>query len=148
MKETINTLKAKIIEAIGNDLKYSNQVIINIMLGAYNRYQEDEKDGADYIFDINNNDDIKCCIDGGMNVEVICRLWNEYQSNHTTQYFMYGAFHKDPHMLASDGTLKVIMAGLLDNIVSYALAFPEVDGYKELYSRYVSDYMMYNDILP
>ena len=39
---------------------------LNMLLAAYNEWQEDEKDGANYIFDINNDKDLKFVVDRGL----------------------------------------------------------------------------------
>ena len=44
------------------------------LLNAYNRWQEDEKDGVDYIFHIDKQDDLISCVNGGMTSEDIVKL--------------------------------------------------------------------------
>ena len=75
MKKAIETMVQKISGAIINDTRnvYSAEgdMVLKMVLAAYNDYQESERDGVDYIFDIENTNDLKCCIDGGMTAKAI-----------------------------------------------------------------------------
>ena len=61
MKKAINTMVENIKKSIIRDLNdvYSDKgyKVLKMVLAAYNDFQESERDGVDYIFDINNTDD-------------------------------------------------------------------------------------------
>ena len=63
MKKAIETMVQKISGAIINDTRnvYSAEgdMVLKMVLAAYNDYQESEHDGVDYIFDIENTNDLK-----------------------------------------------------------------------------------------
>ena len=91
MKKAINTMVESIKAAIIRDMQnLSNDEkrvhTLAIVLKAYNDFQESERDGVDYIFDLNNREDLKCCVEGGMTAQEICGLWLGSQSKHL-QYF-------------------------------------------------------------
>ena len=54
---------------------------LNMLLAAYNEWQEYEKDGANYIFDINNNKDLKFVVDRGfLSAQGIAFVVNETET--------------------------------------------------------------------
>ena len=63
--------------------------IFNLVLDVYNKYQENERDGVDYIFDINKKEDLIACIKGGLTARMIQELVNNLD-NGFTQYFYFG----------------------------------------------------------
>ena len=50
---------AEIRNAVFNDLMSMKEegALLKLVLNAYNAYQEDERDGVDYIFDLTNQDE-------------------------------------------------------------------------------------------
>ena len=79
MEKVINTMVEKISAAIINDTRnvysFEGDMVLKMVLAAYNDFQEAERDGVDYIFDVENTDDLKCCIDGGMSAKEIAGLY-------------------------------------------------------------------------
>lgn len=119
-----------------------------LVLNAYNRYQEDERDGVDYIFDIRKGEDLKCCIDGGMTAWEIASLNAECnQTAKSTPYFMFGQNHKNAEVIPTWEQLKRVLGVSLHEVILQMLAYPSVDGYKELYGYCVSDYMFNNNLV-
>ena len=63
--------------------------IFNLVLDVYNEYQESERDGADYIFDLNKKEDLIVCIKGGLTARMVQELVNKLDDGFT-QYFYFG----------------------------------------------------------
>jgi hypothetical protein len=128
-------------EQIGNDTAI-------LVLNAYNSYQEDERDGVDYIFDIRKGEDLKCCIDGGMTAQEIACLNEECtKTANSTPYFMFGQNHRTAEVISTWEQLKRVLGVLLHEVVMHMISNPYVDGYKELYKHCVTDYMWNNNLV-
>ena len=119
-----------------------------LVLNAYNRYQEEERDGVDYIFDIRKGEDLKCCIDGGMTAhEIACINEECTRTAKSTPYFMFGQNHTTAEVIPTWEQLKRVLGVSLHEVILQMLAYPSVDGYKELYGYCVSDYMFNNNLV-
>lgn len=119
-----------------------------LVLNAYNRYQEDERDGVDYICDIRKGEDLKCCIGGGMTAQEIACLHEECtRTAKSTPYFMFGRNHETAEVIPTWEQLKQILVASLHEVILQMLAYPFVDGYKELYKHCVMDYMYNNNLV-
>ena len=68
----VNALKRN----IANDMHDSKkgEVITRYVLDAYNAYQEQERDGVDYIFNIHNREDLACCVDRKRDCSLVQRI--------------------------------------------------------------------------
>jgi len=128
-------------EQIGDDTSI-------LVLNAYNRYQEDERDGVDYIFDIRKEEDLKCCIDGGMTAHDIACINEECtRTAMSTPYFMFGQNHKQAEVIPTWAQLKRVLGVSLHEVILHILADPYADGYKELYTHCVTCYMWNNNLV-
>lgn len=144
MKQIIKDLIKEIKTAIINDMNGGrNKEVIMLVLKAYNRFQEDEKDGADYIFDINNPNDLICCIRGGMTCKQISDLYAESQTKTTMFYF--GVNYEQPLVIKDTYSLACNLVSYLAEMLPFVLAHHEVDGYKQLFDKYVSDFIINNN---
>lgn len=143
MKKAIETMVQKISGAIINDTRNvsieKGYMVLKMVLAAYNDYQESERDGVDYIFDIENTNDLKCCIDGGMAAKEIGGLYLGSQSKHL-RYFYFGCNHPTPKPIANWETLRQQLVSWLPDLIPNVLAYPfAYESYKQLYVRYVTD---------
>ena len=143
MKKAINTMVEGIKKSIIRDLNdvYSvkGNEVLNMLLKAYNDFQESERDGVDYIFNINNTDDLKCCIDGGMTAKEIGGLWLGSQSKHL-QYFYFGCNHPKAEPINTWFELRTNLVAWLDEVLTDVLAYPYAyESYKYVYTSYVTD---------
>lgn len=149
MEKILNNMVETIKKAIVRDLNsfpHNNTDVMEMVLAAYNRFQEDERDGAAYLFDINNNDDLKCCIDGGMNAAEIAWLYNESQVN-STPLFYFGHEYETPQPIETWSVLKEKMIGWLDEWLPCMIAYPQIEEYERVYTKYVTDYMITNSLV-
>lgn len=149
MKKAIETMVQKISDAIINDTRnvYSAEgdMVLKMVLAAYNDYQESERDGVDYIFDIENNNDLKCCINGGMTAKEICGLYLGSQSQHL-RYFYFGCNHQTPMPIANWDELRQQLVSWLPDLIPNVLAYPfAYESYRQLYERYVTDIIVSYD---
>ena len=133
----------KIISEIEKDTRAVYSVkgdsILKMVLSAYNDYQESERDGVDYLFDIENTEDLKCCIDGGMTAKEICGLYLGSQSQHL-KYFYFGCNHPTPEPIANWDALRLTLVAWLPTLISNVLAYPfAYESYRQLYVRYVTN---------
>lgn len=146
MKKIINELVKKIKSDLMHDMSCNEDDTL-LILAAYNRYQEDERDGTDYIFDINNWDDIKCCIDGGMTVKEFNDLFNQYMKGSVSPYFMFGHNRDHAEMFKTIDDVKSYLAWHLDDVITCMLCYHNVDEYKQLYEHCISDFMLINNMV-
>lgn len=143
MEKAIKTMVQKISGAIINDtcnvFSVEGDIVLKMVLAAYNDYQESERDGVDYIFDIENTNDLKCCIDGGMTAKEIGGLYLGSHSQHL-RYFYFGCNHPTPKPIANWETLRQQLVSWLPDLIPNVLAYPfAYESYKQLYVRYVTD---------
>ena len=142
----------KIIESmpkrIANDLRKNhlyNTEVFEMVLAAYNRYCEDEKCGVDYIFNIYNQNDLECCVKGGMTAEEIVTLYNDAQYK-TSNYFFCDENHGIKAIDSFEETLDILIDMLdevCENVMTYVTRCSE---YQALYEKYVTDtYIEYKD---
>ena len=139
MEKEINALVENIKKSIISDLKaypFKNQDVLEMVLAAYNTYQEEERDGVDYIFDIDNTEDLKCCVDGGQTAQEVCELWHNSQMN-TTKYFYFGCNHQKPEPIRNYAELVGNLIHWLDEVLPCVIAYPFV--YRVLYEHYVTN---------
>ena len=148
MKKSIETLKGNVVNAIARDLKVHNTAsgynALKLLLTAFNYYQETERDGAEYIFNINDMDDLKCCVESGMTAKEIGELYLGSQRQHT-EYFFFG-FDEEIVPIANLSSLEFIILGNLEDVVEKVITYPFLSPYKEVYIRYVTSPIVDNTI--
>ena len=150
METIIKQLAVKIKVDLVHDMhnEQDGDDITMLVLAAYNRYQEDERDGVDYIFCIHNAEDLKCCIDGGMKIGEISMLYNECtKTAKSTPFFMFGQNHKSFEVFETWDALKTYLAYFLNSIIMHMLVYHDTEGYKELYDHCISEYMTTNNLV-
>lgn len=146
MEKAIKTMVQKISDAIINDTRNvfsaEGDMVLKMVLAAYNDYQESERNGVDYIFDIENTDDLKCCIDGGMTAKEIGGLYLGSHSRHL-RYFYFGCNHPTAEPIANWETLRQQLVSWLPDLIPNVLAMPfAYESYKQLYTRYITDFII------
>ena len=109
-----------------------HETALNIVLSAYNTFQETERDGVDYIFNIDNKEDLSCCIEGGMTADEIAHIVNESQGK--TKYFYFGHNHSKAELIASETQLVANLVAWLDDMI------PNICEYVMHYESYLSFY--------
>lgn len=135
MVKNFENLVKTIATEIGKDMLISKKIeSILLFLKAYNRFQEDERDGADYIFNLNEKDDLMICIDGGLKLNDIVSL-----AQQKATYFMFGVNHTEPLPIKTMEELASILYAHANEVVTYALAYvTRCEEYQALYEEYVT----------
>lgn len=145
MKKEVNTMVESIKSRIILDMRDVFGVMgfktFKMVLAAYNTYQESERDGVDYIFNLNDKYDLKCCVEGGLTAQEICGLWLKSQSTHS-EYFLFGCNYSEPQQFATIGEVRDNLIYWLDDMLPYVLAYPHL--YGKVYEKYVTDYILDN----
>ena len=151
MKDVINKLVEEIKSNIARDLTsspYINWELLKLVLNAYNTYQEEERDGVDYIFDINKPDDLKRCIEGGMTAQDIAWLYEQSQKD-TMSFFYFGINYQKPKPIANYETLVADLINWLDYILPCMLAYShQCKDYEYLYQVCITNQMICNQLVP
>lgn len=115
-----------------------------MLLKAYNRYQEDERDGVDYIFNLNKQDDLITCIQGGLTAGEIANFHNKVKSwEDPTPHFLFGCNHKEMKPMGRDNIIDAIVA-VLDELIDNIIAYPWVEEYRAVYTHYITNKIIEN----
>lgn len=114
-----------------------NEKVLKTLFIAYNSWQEEEHFGVDYIFNIKNQEDVICCLKGGLSIDEICELYENMKSGEMSEYFYFGENYTSPKQMEKGGLKRVLFANL-NSIVGYMLSHGETDEYKDFYDFYIS----------
>lgn len=90
------------------------------------------------IYDFNNKEDLKACIDMGLDAEDIAYLVTQYRENKdNTQFFTYSNdVVYGLHILSKADVIKAI-SKQIEQIAYNTLKYPYKDAYAELYREFV-----------
>ena len=141
MKEFASITKQHLVKILA--MKMNNDYnIFNLVLKAYNEFQESEHDGLDYIHCLDSKDDLIACIKGGLTAEHI----HEMVANNTmglnySRFFFYGTNHPIPEQITFN-QLKTNLIVYLDEIVDYIIAYPFNGACRELYTILITNPMI------
>lgn len=141
MEKIINLIakmKSEIIINLKTDVSEVRHKATRMVLKAYNTFQEEERDGVDYIFDIRNKEDFRHVVNGGMTAKEVFDIYYDYENN-TTAYFYFGCNHPYHEMIPTYNELRKTLVCWLDDVLECVIAYPWVEGYRELYEEYVSN---------
>ena len=147
MKTLIQSLLHDLCTIAYQRLENDDAKLTTIVLNAYNRYQEDERDGVDYLFDINNKDDVKCCFDGGLSISEFVSAYFDRETRHLTSYFFFGVNHPKPSFITSKELLAAVLQNSLADIMPHMFCHPNIKEYSALYEALISDYMFDNEMV-
>ena len=111
--------------------------IFNLVLDVYNEYQESERDGADYIFDLNKKEDLIVCIKGGLTARMVQELVTKLDDGFT-QYFYFG-YNYPTSISIKFKDLKLNLSNYLDELVDYIIAYPFEGACRELYTILITN---------
>lgn len=100
--------------------------MIQRLIDVYNTYQEEERDGVDYIFDFQNKEDLTTCIQSGLTAEELAELVIKFHNDDSENYtpnFLFGFNHVSPYLLTYS-MLKSSLSLLANEIVDCMLKDP------------------------
>ena len=148
--KAINGLVQSIKNKIMKDMSdvYSSKKGYDLMISllkAHNDYQEsgsDGRDGADYIYNITDKNDLLTCVKGGMTAKQISELYDGYISSHTC-YFFFSVLYDTPKPIWTLNELAAYLTERLDTLITDIVAYPYAyDSYREIYTRYVTNVIL------
>lgn len=138
----INLLE-KLIEKLSADIKFDiirgDKDTIAMMLDAYNDYQESERDGVDYIFDLENKDEIISLLKQGMTLDELSELMCGFREKKHAKYFFFGCNHIKPEPIKDEKQLTSILSDteyVVADIIKYPYAYKS---YENVYKEYVTN---------
>ena len=139
VRNSLEALHETIVRSIELDLNNPlKKDELQLVLAAYNRYQEDEHDGDNYIFNIDDVDDLKCCVDGGLTANEIYQMVKL-----NCKHFTFGRctmFDRATYKIITDIDLHVLLWGYLEDVVWCALKYvSRCEEYAALYEHYVTE---------
>lgn len=142
MKGFDTITKTEIITRIKFMFNHPKDYNLDMFLKAYNRWQEDEHNGVDYIFNINNPNDLINCIKGGLTADDIANFVNytKTYASETPNYFLFGFDHKLQTL--SKGHILNLVYYNLDDIVNCIIAYPWVEEYRAIYVEVVTNKLL------
>ena len=130
-----NIKKADLINDIKEKMKIDSD-IWTMMFDAYNRYQMDERDGVDYIFNLSKQEDLLAVVKAGLTIEDLHQIC--YKSLDNAKYIHYGCNYEKP-MLLTKQNIDNNIYGLLDEIVDDIIAYPWVEEYRKVYTFFITN---------
>jgi hypothetical protein len=133
MKHLIETLKDKWIEQLENECAMTNFII------AYNQYQDDECDSVDYLFSIEDKNDLIICINGGLTANEIGNLAKRAEYSNYTPFFLFGCNHDVPS-LCTKLEVRHILMNYAKEVIEFLLTYPHYvssNVYQDLIGKYI-----------
>ena len=136
MKRVIEILEENVLSQICRDIMSGNSDDVKrILLETYNAYQENERDGVDYIFDTRNQEDMDFLVyDRKMPNEHFATLVLGLILG-DMRYFYYGCNHPEPKLM-NDLEFRTQIVSYVSEYLPYVLAYPHI--YDEFYKRFVT----------
>lgn len=143
MREHFLIINEILCKTIGKDLNANTKSgvdNINLVLKAYNRFQEDERDGVDYIFDINNREDLKFLVEKcDLTASDIAKIYNDSQVNTTSLFFCHYN-HDGIKMINNYEELVSILKSSLEEVVPCILQYvTRCREYQDIYEKYITE---------
>ena len=128
MKNTFNTFvnegAKRFSDLISKAFKEENNELIKSYVTAYNTYQENEKDGVDYLFDLYDTDDINTCFKGGLTPSEQYDMFKLFDNSiKATKFFMFGINHQKPNIMGVNG-LELQLTAYATDVIEHMLLFP------------------------
>lgn len=147
--QSIQTIKDNAVKNLCKDLLHctdDDKDFVNMIIKAHNRVCEDELDGQEYIFHIDNKEDIKCLLDGGTTMAELTRIGNTYFNGDTTGYLFIDD-KSNICIFEKNEALRGFLSARLARIVGCILAYPYVEEYQKLYYQFVTRIMEQESIV-
>ena len=133
MKHIIKLIKDKWIEQLSNDFAMTNFII------AYNQYQENECGSVDYLFSIEDKNDLIICINGGLTANEIRKLAQCAEYSNYTPFFFFGCNHDVPS-LCTKLEVRHNLMNYAEEVIEFLLTYPHCvssNVYQDLIGKYI-----------
>lgn len=154
LNETPLALIEAVSNAIADDLMNSNaekrNELLTKLLKAKNVYESDERDGIDYIYDINNSEDLRLLLKNDfLSAKEISAIWVAYSNGAYTPYFYFEYDYSNMTTKANIVQIESlddicnILLGNIEDVVKNIIAYPyAVKSYENLYIEYVTNIIL------
>ena len=140
LKELVWEMSTIIEERVEAALRSKDAQMILCVLNAHNAYEETCGNGNNYIFDLNNQDDLSTCVKGGLTWTDIAKM--EERDYYGKNLFLFGEIYPTPKQIEDEDELVSILCGNLGDIVDEVLIAPySYPSYSEIYNLYVAYYL-------
>ena len=123
MNTEIKSLIKRVASCIARDARSCSGEIFNKLFKAYNFYQEEECEGSNYIFNVNNKDDLISCIKGGLGRSELQGLLNEC-SEKNCDYFLFGENYPTATLITD---LRTAIASNALELATCVVAYPNCE---------------------
>lgn len=131
---SVNSVISNFKKALSQDI-VDNDEVRSLFLQSYNFYQDEEFDGADYIFDITNREDV---MNTELEVGEVYDLYNNFIHGKAAKYFLCGYNYPTPVQLEDKEALIRILVGWVDCVARHIIEYPSIcDSHEELYQCYI-----------
>ena len=120
---SVNSVISNFKKALSQDI-VDNDEVRSLFLQSYNFYQDEEFDGADYIFDITNREDV---MNTELEVGEVYDLYNNFIHGKSAKYFLCGYNYPTPVQLED----KEALIRMMNANRSYYLSYLRPDRYVE-----------------
>lgn len=143
LQEIINNIVSNIKSDLSSDNEDKKEKAFNITLKAYNAYQDNERDGVDYIFNATDVEDCKTLAKCGTTLKEYhdAVMTSEIKSD----YFFCGVNHPQITFLSRTMLFAQIL-GNLEDVIKHSMIQPYLDGYNQLFHNYIS-YILYEKLI-
>ena len=113
----------------------------NVLITAYNNWQEVEHCAVDYLFSLNKADDLICCIQGGLTAIEITQMCNKASSDiNASDYFLFGENYSMPKLLTNEQLASIINANLT-KVITFVLHYgceSNTEEFRFIYNNYIA----------
>lgn len=138
-RELIHAVEHKLSAFIVQEFnRYIPSTEIMPLLNLYNRFQEDERNGVDYLFSISSNEDVMTCLKGGMTINELHSLLDENEETSNTPLFFFGENHTTPRLISVDAFKEQLYTHGYE-LAECIVAYPWVEEYRYFYTKFVTD---------
>lgn len=134
MISLFNSIVNEVSKRIKEDLGFNRNM--QVLLDAYNYWQENEYDGANYIFDINNKDDVKFLVNKD-HITTTDIVWIVGAKENLFKFNDSGI-----ELLSDEEAIEIIknnLDGILQCMFLYVARCGEDSPYAKLYEYYITD---------
>ena len=145
MVENFNSIVEIIKRRIAHDLRNGNGAL-DMVLNAYNRFQEDERDGVDYIFDLVKQNDLKRLVNEGLCATEIALAMRKVEKEKLSTFFHFGCNYNGLNALGTLADLKRNLISWLDEFLPYVIMYvTRCTEYQAIYEHYITEYLESKD---
>lgn len=139
-KKLIENIVENIKPVIAKDIKTDDKAL-NMVLAAYNRFQDDERNGVDHIFNIDDKDDLQYLVNNrDLSAHDIWKLVNNMDAKDYLPYFHLGENYPEPHFIGKLNDLQNNMIAWLDELLPFVLLYvTRYEEYQDIYEKYITE---------